>query len=143
MSGGPPPAPAAPAQTFADGGTVWPQNGVGTQVPQYGAQAPANPMPQFNTQSTYNNFASPNQPSMEYPQQGAPNQPQTANGPNMGFDASGSDAGVGGQPVAPMQTPLQSQNFGQPPMLSQYRPSQGLQVQGNPTSMPVQRPQQR
>lgn len=142
MSGGPPPAPAAPTQTFADGGNVWPQNGVGTQVPQYGAQAPANPMPQFNTQSAYNNFASPNQPSMEYPQQGAPNQPQSTGGPNIGFDNSGSDAGVGGQPAS-TQPPIQSQNFGQPPMLSQYRPPQGLQVQGNPTSMPLQRPQQR
>lgn len=151
MSGGPPPAPAAPAQTFADGGNVWPQNGVGTQVPQYGAQAPANPMPQFNTQSAYNNFASPNQSFMDYPQQGAPNQSPMASpdmgglapNTNMGFDNSGSDAGVEGQPVNSMQSPMQNQNFGQPPMLSQYRPQQGLQVQGNPTSMPVQRPQQR
>lgn len=151
MSGGPPPAPAAPAQTFADGGNVWPQNGVGTQVPQYGAQAPANPIPQFNTQSAYNNFASPNQNFMSYPQQGSLNQPTTTNSPdmggsepstNMGFDNSGSDAGVGGQPIS-TQPPIQNQNFGQPPMLSQYRPPQGLQVQGNPTSMPLQRPQQR
>lgn len=105
---------------------------------------------------------------MGYPQQGQPNAPQqpfipqpqasqpspltatpppvqanqspdiTGNAPgeNMGFDKSGSDAGVGGQPVTQMQTPLQG---GNPPSLSQYRPQQGLQIQGNPTSMPVQR----
>jgi hypothetical protein len=91
---------------------------------------------------------------MDYPQQGQPNQPNTLppvqNNPspdmggmppsnNMGFDNSGSDAGVGGQPVNQMQTPLQ----GQPPSMSQYMSPQGLQIQGNPTSMPLQRPQQR
>ena len=114
--------------------------------------------PQFNTQSSYNNYASPNQSQglMDYPQQGQPNQPLTSNVPpvqnspdpdmwggspstNMGFDNSGSDAGVGGQPVGQMQTPLQ----GQPPRLSQYMSQQGLQIQGNPTSTPLQRPQQR
>ena len=110
--------------------------------------------PQFNTQSSYNNYASPNQGLMDYPQQGQPNQPLTPNVPpvqnspsmgmnpsstNMGFDNSGSDAGVGGQPVGQMQTPLQ----GQPPSMSQYMSPQGLQIQGNPTSMPVQRQQQR
>jgi hypothetical protein len=112
--------------------------------------------PQFNTQSSYNNYASPSQGLMDYPQQGQPNQPLTPNVPpvqstpdpdmggmspsnNMGFDNSGSDAGVGGQPVGQMQTPLQ----GQPPSMSQYMSPQGLQIQGNPTSMPVQRPQQR
>lgn len=109
---------------------------------------------QLNTQSAYNNYASPSQGLMDYPQQGQPNQPLTPNVPpvqnnpnmgmnssntNMGFDNSGSDAGVGGQPVNQMQTPLQ----GQPPSLSQYMPQQGLQIQGNPTSMPVQRQQQR
>ena len=109
---------------------------------------------QLNTQNGYNNYASPSQGLMDYPQQGQPNQPLTPNVPpvqnnpnmgmnpsntNMGFDNSGSDAGVGGQPVGQMQTPLQ----GQPPRLSQYMPQQGLQIQGNPTSMPLQRPQQR
>ena len=110
--------------------------------------------PQFNTQSAYNNYASPSQGLMDYPQQGQPNQPNTLppvqNTPspdmggmspsnNMGFDNSGSDAGIGGQPVNQMQTPLQ----GQPPSMSQYMSPQGLQIQGNPTSMPVQRQQQR
>ena len=109
---------------------------------------------QLNTQNGYNNYASPSQGLMDYPQQGQPNQPLTPNVPpvqnnpnmgmdssntNMGFDNSGSDAGIGGQPVTQMQTPLQ----GQPPSLSQYMPQQGLQIQGNPTSMPVQRQQQR
>jgi len=109
---------------------------------------------QLNTQNGYNNYASPNQGLMDYPQQGQPNQPLTPNVPpvqnspnmgmnppntNMGFDNSGSDAGIGGQPVTQMQTPLQ----GQPPSMSQYMSPQGLQIQGNPTSMPVQRPQQR
>lgn len=110
--------------------------------------------PQFNTQSSYNNYASPSQGLMDYPQQGQPNQPLVPNVPpvqnnpnmgmnpsntNMGFDNSGSDAGAGGQPVNQMQTPLQ----GQPPSMSQYMSPQGLQIQGNPTSMPVQRQQQR
>ena len=109
---------------------------------------------QLNTQNGYNNYASPSQGLMDYPQQGQPNQPLTPNVPpvqnnpnmgmdspntNMGFDNSGSDAGVGGQPVGQMQTPLQ----GQPPSMSQYMSPQGLQIQGNPTSMPVQRQQQR
>lgn len=108
---------------------------------------------QLNTQNGYNNYASPNQGLMDYPQQGQPNQPLTPNVPpvqnspsmgmnppntNMGFDNSGSDAGIGGQPVGQMQTPLQ----GQPPSMSQYMSPQGLQIQGNPTSMPVQRQQQ-
>ena len=68
-----------------------------------------------------------NQNFMQYQGQGQPNQPpmlsgqapavQNDGGPDaggdyvgssMGFDGSGSDAGVGGQPVNQMQTPLQS-----------------------------------
>ena len=142
---------AGGGQGYADGGIIG-QGFGGPQPPQLG-QTPA---PQFNTQSAYNNYASPNQGLMDYPQQGQPNQPLTPNVPpvqntpdpdvwggspntNMGFDNSGSDAGIGGQSVGQMQTPLQ----GQPPSLSQYMPQQGLQIQGNPTSMPVQRQQQR
>ena len=139
---------AGGGQGYADGGIIG--QGFGNQQ--------ANPTPQFNTQSAYNNFASPNSNFMSYPQQGQPNQPQgmsntlppvqSAPSPdmggmspsnNMGYDNSGSDAGIGGQPVTQMQSPLQ----GQPPSLSQYMPQQGLQIQGNPTSVPVQRPQQR
>ena len=60
---------------------------------------------------------------------------------NMGFDHSGSDAGVGGQPVNQMQSPLQPTNStaGGPPRLSNYMSPQGLQIQGNPNSMPVNR----
>lgn len=132
---------------YADGGIL----GLGLGLGNINGQQ-ANP--QLNTQSSYNNYASPNQGLMDYPQQGQPNQPLTPNVPpvqnnpnmgmnssntNMGFDNSGSDAGIGGQPVTQMQTPLQ----GQPPSMSQYMSPQGLQIQGNPTSMPVQRPQQR
>ena len=113
-------------------------------------------------------YASPNQNFMQYPQQGQLNQPpqlastQYNGGPdsgadyapaNMGFDNSGSDGGVGGQP-APMQTPLGSppsgmasglpQQQGNKPLgIAQFQQPQGLQIQGNPTSQVVQRPQQR
>jgi hypothetical protein len=141
---------AAPATGYADGGIV----GQGFGGPQSSPLGQMNPVPQFNTQSSYNNYASPSQGLMDYPQQGQPNQPNTLppvqNAPspdmggmspsnNMGYDNSGSDAGIGGQPVNQMQTPLQ----GQPPSMSQYMSPQGLQIQGNPTSMPVQRQQQR
>jgi hypothetical protein len=116
------------------------------------------------------NYATPNQNFMQYPQQGQLNQspqPQLAStqyngGPdsganyapaNMGFDGSGSDGGVAGQP-APMQTPLGSppsgmtsglpQAQGNKPLgLGQFQQPQGLQIQGNPTSQVVGRPQQR
>lgn len=113
------------------------------------------------------NYASPNQNYMQYPQQGQPNQPpptlsnalpatQYMGGPdsgtdyapaNMGFDGSGSDGGVGGQP-APMATPLSQgstplQQGNKPLGLAQFQQPQGLQIQGNPTSQVVQRPQQR
>lgn len=115
-------------------------------------------------QNPYNNFASPNiQGFMSYQGQGQLNQPsqpaptlssslpptQLMGGPdtgadyapaNLGFDGSGSDGGVGGQP-APMQTPLQQGN--KPLGISQFQQPQGLQIQGNPTSQVVQRPQQR
>jgi len=102
---------------------------------------------------------------MQYPYQGQPNQPnvlpstQPMAGPdgggdyapaNMGFDNSGSDGGVGGQPTM-MQTPLSGNSAtanvmaqGNKPMgLAQFRPQQGLQIAGNPTSQVVQRPQLR
>jgi len=159
MAGGP--------QGYADGGAIGLGQGNSNSAPlQFGNQT--NPVPQFNTQSSYNNFASPNQSQnlMNYPQQGqanqwsqpsqVPNAVMTSNLPsvqgdqspdmggvspvnNMGYDNSGSDAGIGGQPVNQMQTPLQ----GQPPSIAQYMPQQGLQIQGNPTSMPVQYSQQR
>ena len=53
----------------------------------------------------------------------------------MGFDGSGSDGGVGGSPVPGRQSPM----GGRPPMLSDFRQKQGLQVQGNPTSQQVGR----
>lgn len=81
-----------------------------------------------------------------------------APGTNMGFDDSGSDGGVAGRP-APMQGVFapqstgsgtnQAQNSwqgianigrlrgGNPPMLSDFRPQTGLQIQGNPTAQTV------
>lgn len=104
---------------------------------------------------------------MQYPYQGQPNQPnvlpptQHMSGPdsggayppaNMGFDNSGSDGGVGGQPTM-MQTPLSdtsgtanalAQPQGNKPLgIAQFMPQQGLQIAGNPTSQVVQRPQLR
>lgn len=121
-------------------------------------------------QNPMSNYATSAQNFMQYPQQGQLNQPpqpqltstQYNGGPdggadyapsNMGFDTSGSDGGVGGQP-APMQTPLGSppsgmtsglpQAQGNKPLgLAQFQQPQGLQIQGNPTSQVVQRPQQR
>ena len=141
---------------YASGGTVG---------SNWGSTGQPNPFGQFNTQSTYNNFASPNQNFMPYPQQGQPNQPQPGapsapppvlsqslpsttamNGPdaggdyagaNMGFDNSGSDGGVGGNPVNGMQTPLQQGN--KPVGMAQFMSPQGLQIQGNPTSQVVNR----
>jgi hypothetical protein len=125
-----------------------------------GAPAPQGYADGGMVQSGYNNFASPNQQGfMQYQGQGQPNQPPpfgatpqnqnfmsgpdaTGNMPNgnMGFDNSGSDGGIGGQP-APMQTPLQQGN--KPLGIAQFQQPQGLQIQGNPTSQVVQRPQQR
>lgn len=141
----------AQARTFADGGIA-------------GLMGQGNPVPQFNTQSGYNNYAAPSSSGfMQYPQQGQSNQPQQGafpsavsgnippvqndGGPDsggnyaptsMGFDNSGSDAGVGGQPVTQVQTPLQSSS-GQPQSLSNYMSPQGLQIQGNPTSQAFNR----
>jgi hypothetical protein len=138
-----------------------------------GAGGPQGSNMATQSQNSYNNFASPNQNFMQYQGQGQPNAPQgpmsapqgqqlsnigatpqnqnfmqgadaTGTGPenNMGFfDKSGSDGGQGGQP-APMQTPFAPQG-NKPPSLANFQQPQGLQIQGNPTSQVVQRPQQR
>ena len=137
---------------------------------QQAAQAFGQAMNQQNNMGAMSpqNFAPPPSNFMSYQGQGAPNQPpqlastQYNGGPdsgndyapaNMGFDNSGSDGGVGGQP-APMMTPLGSppsgmtsglpqQQGNKPLSFSQFQQPQGLQIQGNPTSQVVQRPQQR
>ena len=73
---------------------------------------------------------------------GGPDRMGYAPGGGYAFDGSGSDAGVGGQPVNQMQTPWRGMNnFGQsvmrPPMLTDFRARPGRQIQGNPTSQPV------
>lgn len=77
---------------------------------------------------------------MQYPQQGQPNTPpqvQNSGGPdagapnpatNMGLD-NGGLAGQGAQ----MQSPLTAPN----PLAPNSPMASGLQIQGNPTSMPV------
>ena len=82
--------------------------------------------------------------SPQSPMGGFPQQPQGA-GPdvtgnysaaNMGYDQSGSDAGIGGRAVLGVQSPMGgvTSRAGGPPNFSQMRPQRGgLQVQGNPT----------
>lgn len=137
----------------------------GSQAAQLQQYLQQNPVGGFNPSMNQSNYASPNQNFMAYPQQGQPNQPNelpaalTSQPPpvqsqpspdmngsyapaNMGYDGSGGDAGVGGQPVNQMQTPVQWQG-NKPPSMSNFTQPQGLQIQGNPTSQTVQRPQQR
>ena len=82
--------------------------------------------------------------SPQSPMGGFPQQPQgagpdvTGNYPaaNMGYDQSGSDAGIGGRAVLGVQSPMGgvTSRAGGPPNFSQMRPQRGgLQVQGNPT----------
>jgi hypothetical protein len=93
--------------------------------------------------------------SPQSPMGGFPQQPQGA-GPdvtgnysaaNMGYDRSGSDAGIGGQAVLGVQSPMgggMSSRAGGPPNFSQMRPQRGgMQIQGNPTAWPFMRRQQR
>ena len=74
---------------------------------------------------------------------GGPDRTGMMPGGGYAFDGSGSDAGVGGQPINQMQTPWQNAapNFGQnsmrPPMLADFRQNVGRQIQGNPTSQLV------
>ena len=77
---------------------------------------------------------SPQSPMGAYPEQprgGGPDVTGNSSAADMGYDRSGSDAGIGGNPVLGVQSPLS---------LSQLRPQTGgLQIQGNPTSRPVLR----
>ena len=102
----------------------------------------------FNTQSGYNNYAAPNQPSqMQYPQQGQPNAPF----PQIVPDQQGQ------QNMAPMQAPqdpqqvdggntppIPQQQGNKPISMSQFRQPQGLQIGPNPNATLMQSyPQQR
>ena len=68
---------------------------------------------------------------------GGPDMTGNAPSASFGFDRSGSDAGVGGNPVTQVQSPYQPNR---PPMMSDFRmrPQQGLQIQGNPTERQFQ-----
>lgn len=74
---------------------------------------------------------------------GGPDRTGALPGGGMGFDGSGSDAGVGGQPVNSVQSPMGGGSVGRspmgnrPPMMSDFRKPRGLQIQGNPTAQPV------
>lgn len=107
---------------------------------------------------------SPQSPMGGFPQQpqgGGPDMTGMTPGSDMGYDQSGSDAGIGGQAVQGVQNPAgmggQMSRAGGPyggimagrpamdqgeipPSLSQMRPQKGgLQVQGNPTAQPFMR----
>ena len=107
---------------------------------------------------------SPQSPMGGFPQQpqgGGPDMTGMTPGSDMGYDQSGSDAGIGGQAVQGVQNPAgmggkMSSAGGPyggimagrpvmdqgeiPPSLSQMRPQKGgLQVQGNPTAQPFMR----
>ena len=124
-----------------------------SQGPQLGGfLSQQNPAGGFNTQSPYNNYAAPTQGQGQNPfpfpqitpvqNTGGPDVTGNAPAAQMGFDNSGSDAGVGGQPTGGMQSPIPQGN--KPLNLSQFQAPQGFQIQGNPTSSLVQpKPQQR
>ena len=107
---------------------------------------------------------SPQSPMGGFPQQpqgGGPDMTGMTPGSDMGYDQSGSDAGIGGQAVQGVQNPAglggkmssaggpyggimagrPAMDQGEiPPSLSQMRPQKGgLQVQGNPTAQPFMR----
>ena len=125
---------AGGGQGYAQGGQIG--DLVNPQAPNTG----------YNMPYAGSNYAAPNQPMLGAPtptvqNDGGPDVTGNAGGTNMGFDGSGSDSGVGGHPVTSTQTPLQLGN--KPLGLGQFQQPQGLQIQGNPTSSLVQRPQQR
>ena len=121
------------------------------------------PMPQPQGPMSVGAF-SPQSPMGGFPQQpqgGGPDMTGMTPGSDMGYDQSGSDAGIGGQAVQGVQNPAgmggkMSSAGGPyggimagrpvmdqgeiPPSLSQMRPQKGgLQVQGNPTAQPFMR----
>jgi len=110
---------------------------------------------QYNPQSPMGGFP-------QQPQGGGPDMSGMTPGSNMGYDQSGSDAGIGGQAVQGVQNPAgigkmegaggpyggimagrPAMDQGEiPPSLSQMRPQKGgLQIQGNPTAQPFMRGQ--
>jgi len=120
----PPPAPAPAAGPNIYGGGVNPN-----MAQTFAPQSPMGAFPQP-------------------PQGGGPDMTGMAPGSNMGYDRSGSDAGIGGRPVMGVQSPLSgmqrpgamAMQGNKPLSLPQIRPQQrGLQIAGNPNAQPVMR----
>ena len=128
---------AAIGMTSPDGSVVGPGQ-QGFQMPPGGDQAGIQMPPRVG-----GNIVSPTVQNT-----GGPDVTGNVPGGNLGFDQSGSDAGVGGQAVTGVQSPLSGGQNGpfaglipnnRPPMMSDFRRNKGFQIQGNPTAQGVQR----
>ena len=128
---------AAIGMTSPDGSVIGPGQ-PGFQMPQGGDQTGIQMPPRVG-----GNIVSPTVQNT-----GGPDVTGNVPGGNLGFDQSGSDAGVGGQAVTGVQSPLSGGQNGpfaglipnnRPPMMSDFRRNKGFQIQGNPTAQGVQR----
>ena len=167
---------AAIGMTSPDGSVVGPGQ-QGFQIPQGGGSFGMASSPTQNTQAIgrvlpNGSVVGPGQPGFDMPpggdqagiqmpprvggnivsptvqNTGGPDVTGNVPGGNLGFDQSGSDAGVGGQAVTGVQSPLSGGQNGpfaglipnnRPPMMSDFRRNKGFQIQGNPTAQGVQR----
>jgi len=152
---GQPAIQAGPSGAYGSGGAQgYAHSGAMQYNPQ--DQQAAVSAPAFTPQSPMGGFP-------QQPQGGGPDMSGMTPGSNMGYDQSGSDAGIGGQAVQGVQNPAgmggKTSRAGGPyggimagrpvmdkgeipPSLSQMRPQVGgLQIQGNPTAQPFMRGQ--
>jgi len=150
---GQPAIQAGPSGAYGSGGAQgYAHSGAMQYNPQ--DQQAAVSAPAFTPQSPMGGFP-------QQPQGGGPDMSGMTPGSNMGYDQSGSDAGIGGQAVQGVQNPAgmggKTSRAGGPyggimagrpvmdkgeipPSLSQMRPQVGgLQIQGNPTAQPFMR----
>jgi len=150
---GQPAIQAGPSGAYGSGGAQGYAHSGAMQYNPQGQQA-AISVPAFTPQSPMGGFP-------QQPQGGGPDMSGMTPGSNMGYDQSGSDAGIGGQAVQGVQNPAgmggktsrvggpyggimagrPAMDQGEiPPSLSQMRPQVGgLQIQGNPTAQPFMR----